>query len=268
MYIIVLLIHPCAKDWTCLLPHRTAELHFFSCQKLQILLTVKIHKLHRKSIATGKFTQLPSKIYIYHSIADYGLVPDSLEGLSVFCGCSLITGLLLCMLGSKELCIPFGGRYLGIPGGWGTVITSDLLACVSPTVVLCVCNPCIGSPITPCEERYPGVPGGWGTVIMSEPLGCVLLAIILCICNPCIGCPIIPCGGRHPGVPSRRGTVELVDPLKQWSPGIVLWVCNPYSEGSSIPWREGSAREDARLWLKSCAVLTGAPTNTGPDEEK
>ena len=152
-------------------------------------------------------------------------MPDSLQRLSVFCVCSLITGLLLCMRGSEELCIP-------------------------------------------CGKTYPGIPGGWLTVVVPEPLDCVTPGIVLCVCNPCIGCPIIPCDERYPGVPSRRGTVELVDPLKQWSPAIVLWVCNPYSEGSGISWREGSSVEGARLWLKSCAVLTGALTNTEPDEEK
>ena len=174
----------------------------------------------------GKFTQLPSEIYIYQSTADYELVPDSLQRLSVFCVCSLITGLLLSMLGSDELCIP-------------------------------------------CGETYPGIPGGWVTVVVPEPLDSVTPGIVLCVCNLCIGCPIIPCEERYPGVPSRRGTVELVDPLKQCgSPAIVLWVCNPYSEGSGSPWRGGSSMEGARLWLKSCAVLTGAPTDTGPDEEK
>ena len=172
-----------------------------------------------------KFTQLPSEIYIYQSTADYELVPDSLQRLSVFCVCSLITGLLLSMLGSDELCIP-------------------------------------------CGETYPGIPGGWVTVVVPEPLDSVTPGIVLCVRNPCIGCPIIPCEERYPGVPSRRGTVELVDLLKQWSPTIVLWVCDPYSEGSGIPRRGGSSLEGARLWLKSCAVLTGTPTNTGPDEEK
>ena len=75
--------------------------------------------------------------------------------------------------------------------------------------------------------------------------------------------------GKIFDVPNRGGTVELLDPLKQCgSPAIVLWVCNPYSEGSGIPWRGGSSLEGARPWLKSCAVLTGALTNTGPDEEK
>ena len=118
-------------------------------------------------------------------------------------------------------------------------------------------------------ETYPGIPGGWVTVVMPKPLDCVTPGIVLCVCNPRRGCPIIPCGGWNPGFPSRRGTVELVDPLKQCgSPAIVLWVCNPYSEGSGIPWRGGSSMEGATLWLKSCAVLTGALTNTGPDEEK
>ena len=167
------------------------------------------------------------KFDIHHSTADYELVPDSLDRLSVFCVCSLITGLLIRMLGSEELCIP-------------------------------------------CGETYPGIPGcGWVTVVMPEKLDSVTPGIVLCVCNPCIGCPIIPWEERYPGVPSRRGTVELVDPLKQCgSPAIVLWVCNPYSEGSGIPWRGGSLLEGARLWLKSCAVLTGAPTDTGPDEEK
>ena len=173
-----------------------------------------------------KFTQLPSEIYIYHNTADYGLVPDSLERLSVFCVCSLITGHPLCMLGSGELCIP-------------------------------------------CGERNPGIPGGWVTVIMSEPVGRGSPTIVFCVCNSCIGCSIIPWEERYPGVPSREGTVELVDPLKQCgSPAIVLWVCNPYSEGSDIPWKGGSLQEGARLWLKSCAVPTGALTITGPDEEK
>ena len=165
------------------------------------------------------------KFDIHHSTADYELVPDSLERLSVFWVCSLITGLPLCMLFSGELCIP-------------------------------------------CGETYPGIPGVWVTVVVPEPLDSVTPGIVLCVCNPCIGCPIIPCEERYPGVPSRRGTVELLDPLKQWSPTIVLWVCDPYSEGSGIPWRGGSSLEGARLWLKSCAVVTGAPTNTGPDEEK
>ena len=76
-------------------------------------------QIYCNAVQIGKFTQLPSEIYIYHGTADYGLVPDLLEGLSVFCVCSLITGHPLCMLGSGELCIPCGERYPGIPaGGW------------------------------------------------------------------------------------------------------------------------------------------------------
>ena len=145
-------------------------------------------------------------------------MPDSLQRLSVFCVCSLITGLLLCMAGSGELCIS-------------------------------------------CGETYPRIPSGWVIAVVPEPLDSVTPGIVLCVCNPCIDCPIIPCGGRNPGVPNRIGTVELFDPLKQCgSPAIVLWVCNPYSEGSGSPWRGGSSMEGARLWLKSCAVLTGHRT--------
>ena len=204
--------------------------HFFELKNLSIIYTKYTEnkqatpQIYCNAVQIGKFTQLPSEIYIYHGTADYWLVPDLLEGLSLFCVCSLITGHPLCMPGSKELCIP-------------------------------------------CGERYPGIPGGWVTVVMTEPLDCVTPGIVLCVCNPCKGSPITE--GRNPGVPSRRGTVELVDPLKQCgSPAIVLRVCNPYSEGSGIPWRGGSSMEDARLWLKSCALLTGALTDTGPDEEK
>ena len=128
---------------------------------------------------------MPSEIYIYHSIADYELLPDSLQRLSVFCVCSLITGLLLCMLGSGELCIPCEETYRGIPGGWVTVVMSEPLDCVTPGIVLCVCNPRIGCPIIPCEERHPGVPSRGGTVELVDPLkqrGSP--AIVLWVCNP------------------------------------------------------------------------------------
>ena len=129
---------------------------------------------------------MPSEIYIYHSTADYELVPDSLQRLSVFCVCSLITGLLLCMLGSEELCIPRGETYPGIHGcGWVTVVMPEKLDSVTPGIVLCVCNPRIGGTIIPCEERYPGVPSRRGTVGLFDPLKqCGSPAIVLWVCNP------------------------------------------------------------------------------------
>ena len=127
-----------------------------------------------------------SEIYIYHSTADYELVPDSLQRLSLFCVCSLITGLLLCMLVSGELCIPCGETYPRIPArGWVTVVMPGPLNSVTPGIVLCVCNPCMGSPIIPCEERYPGVPSRRGTVELVDPLKqCGSPAIVLWVCNP------------------------------------------------------------------------------------
>ena len=99
--------------------------------------------------------------------------------------CSLVTGSPLCMLGSKELCIPCGERYPGIPGGWVTVIMSEPLGGPSPTIVLCVCDPYIGSSIILCEERYPGVPSRGGTVELVDPLKqCGSPAIVLWVCNP------------------------------------------------------------------------------------
>ena len=230
MYIVILLIHPRQMIERVCCHIAKQNYTYFRVKKLSIIYTKYTKnkqitpQIYCNAAQIGKFTQLPSEIYIYHSTADYELVPDLLEGLSVFCVWSLITGHPLCMLGSGELCIP-------------------------------------------CEETYPRIPGGWVTVVTTEPLDCGTHGIVLCVCNPCKGSSII--GGSNPGVPGRKGTVELVDPLKQCgSPAIVLWVCNPYSEGSDIPWRGGSSMEGARPWLKLCAVLTGAPTNTGPDEEK
>ena len=114
-----------------MLPHRKAELHIFSSQEIISIIYTKYTKnkqatpqIYCNAVQIGKFTQLRSEIYMYHGTADYGLVPDLLEGLSVFCVCSLITGHPLCMLGRGELCIPFGERHPGIPGGWVTVIMS------------------------------------------------------------------------------------------------------------------------------------------------
>ena len=232
MYIVVLLIHP-RKGLTVFAARSQSRIiHFFVPKNLNIIYsknTQTTPQIYCNAVSIEKFTQLPSEIYIfyYHSTADYELVPDSLDRLSVFCVCSLITGFLICMLVSGELCIPWRETNPGIPGG------------------------------------------GWVTVVMPEPLDSVTPGIVLCVCNPRIGCPIIPCEERYPGVPNRGGTVELVYPLKQCgSPAIVLWVCNPYSEGSGIPWRGGSSLEGARLSFKSCAVLTGTPTNTGSNEEK
>ena len=78
-------------------------IQFFVSKNLNNIYTDYTENLFRYTVLIGKFTQLPSEIYIYHSTADYGLVPDSLEGLSVFRVCSLITGHPLCMLGSGEL---------------------------------------------------------------------------------------------------------------------------------------------------------------------
>ena len=139
--------------------------------------------MHRKSIAM-LYTQLPSEIYIYHSTADDELVPDSLQRLSLFCVCSLITGLLLCILDSGELCIPCGEKYPRITGGWVTVVTPEPPDCVAPEIVLCVCNPCIGSPIIPCGGRNPGVPGRKRTVELDDPLKHWPPAIVLWVCNP------------------------------------------------------------------------------------
>ena len=126
-----------------------------------------------------------SEIYIYHSTADYELVPDSLQRLSVFCVCSLITGLLLCMAGSGELCISCGETYPRIPSGWVIAVVPEPLDSVTPGIVLCVCNPCIDCPIIPCEERYPGVPSRRGTVELVDPLKqCGSPAIVLWVCNP------------------------------------------------------------------------------------
>ena len=125
------------------------------------------------------------KFDIHHSTADYELVPDSLDRLSVFCVCSLITGLLLCMLGSGELCIPCRETYPGIPGVWVTVVVPERLDCVTPGIVLSVCNPCIDCPTIPCEERYPDVPNRGGTVELLDPLKqCGSPAIVLWVCNP------------------------------------------------------------------------------------
>ena len=75
------------------------------------------------------------------------------------------------MPGSGELCIPWGETYPGIPGGgWVIVVVPEPLDSVTPGIVLCVCNLCIGSPIIPCEERYPGVPSRRGTVELVDPL--------------------------------------------------------------------------------------------------
>ena len=99
--------------------------------------------------------------------------------------CSLITGLLLCMPGSEELCIPRGETYPGIPGGWVTVVVPEPVDCVTPGIVLSVCNPCIECPIIPCEERYPDVPNRGGIVELLDPLKqCGSPAIVLWVCNP------------------------------------------------------------------------------------
>ena len=232
MYIVVLLTHPRKGLNVFAATSHSRIIHFFVSKNLNIINSKNTKNytanLLQNCIKWKIYTVAIRNLYIllYHSTGDYELVSDSLDRLSVFCVCSLITGLPLCMLVSGELCIPWRETYPGIPGG------------------------------------------GWVTVVMPEPLDSVTPGIVLCVCNPCIGCPIILCEERYPGVPSRRGTVELVDPLKQWSPAIVLWVCNPYSEGSGIPWKGASSTVSARPWLKSCAVLTGATTDTGQDEEK
>ena len=139
-------------------------------------------KIYCDTVLIGKFTQLPSEIYIYQSTADYGLVPDLLQGLSVFCVCSLVTGHPLCMLGSKELCIPCWETYPRIPGGWVTVVMTEPLDCVTPGIVLCVCNPCKGTPNI--GGRNPGVPGRKGTVELVDPLKQWSPPIVLWVCNP------------------------------------------------------------------------------------
>ena len=142
-------------------------------------------------------------ILLYHSTADYELVPDSLERLSVFCVCLLITGFLLCMLVSGELCILRGETYPEIPGGgWVTVVMPEPLDSVTPGIVLCVCNPCIGCPIIPCEERCPGLPSRRGTVELVDPLKqCGSPAIVLWVCNPSEGFGIPWRGGLQWRVP-------------------------------------------------------------------
>ena len=66
-----------------------------------------------------------------------------------------------------------------------TVIMSEPLGGPSPTIVLCVCDPYIGSSIILCEERYPGVPSRGGTVELVDPLKqCGSPAIVLWVCNP------------------------------------------------------------------------------------
>ena len=91
----------------------------------------------------------------------------------------------LCRLGSEELCIPCEETYPGVPGGWVTVVMPEPLDSVTPGIVLCVCNPCIGSPIIPCEERYPSVPSRRGTVELVDPLKqCGSPAIVLWVCDP------------------------------------------------------------------------------------
>ena len=124
------------------------------------------------------------KFDIHHSTADYELVPDSLQRLSVFCVCSHITGLLIRVPGSEELCIPCGETYPGIPDVWVTVVVPEPLDSVTPGIVLGVCNPCIGCPIIPCEERYTGVPSRRGTVELVDPLKQWSPTIVLWVCDP------------------------------------------------------------------------------------
>ena len=89
------------------------------------------------------------------------------------------------MLESEELCIPRRETYPWIPGGWVTVVVPEPLDCVTPGIVLSVCNPCIDCPIIPCEERYPDVPNRGGTVELLDPLKqCGSSAIVLWVCNP------------------------------------------------------------------------------------
>jgi len=77
-----------------------------------------------------------------------------------------------------------GGKHPRIPGGGATVVTPEPLECVTPEIVLCVCNPCIGSPIIPCGGGNPGVPGRKGTVELDDPLKQWSPAIVLWVCNP------------------------------------------------------------------------------------
>ena len=65
-----------------------------------------------------------------------------------------------------------------------TVVTPEPLDCVTPEIVLWVCNPRIGSPIIPCGGRNPGVPGRKGTVELDDPLKHWSPAIVLWVCNP------------------------------------------------------------------------------------
>ena len=161
MYIVVLLIHPRKGLNVFAARSQSRIIHFFVSKNLNIIYsknTQTTPQIYCNAVSIENFTQLPSEIYIfyYHSTADYELVPDSLDRLSVFCVCSLITGLPLCMAGSGELCIPWRETNPGIPGGgWVTVVMPEPLDSVTPGIVLCVCNPCIDCPIIQARKDIP-----------------------------------------------------------------------------------------------------------------
>ena len=63
------------------------------------------------------------------------------------------------------------------------MVMPEPLDCATPEIVLCVCNPFIGSPIIPCGGRNPGVPGRKGTIELVDPLKQWSPAIVLWVCN-------------------------------------------------------------------------------------
>ena len=79
MYIVVLLIHPRKGLNVFAATSHDTITQFFESKNLNIIYsknTQTTSQIYCNAIYTGKFTQLPSEIYIYQSTADYELVPD------------------------------------------------------------------------------------------------------------------------------------------------------------------------------------------------